>query len=257
VIDPGAILRVDGRSALVTGGTRGIGRAVAEALVAAGASVCVTARNPDEVEETVEALRAAGGPVTGHVGSAGDPEAVEASVSHCLAELGGLDILVNNAATSSHFGPLVDADPDAVAATGRINQEAPLRYVQAAWKATMRDRGGVVLNVASIGGLRAAPMIGVYNVSKAALIHMTRQLALELAPGVRVNALAPGLVKTDFSRPLYEADEEAAARRQPLGRLGRPDDIAAAALFLVSDASSWITGEIFVVDGGAMISFRR
>ena len=255
MIDPGAILRVDGRVALVTGGTRGIGRAVAEALVAAGGAVCVTARKEADVEETVEALRAVGGPVTGHVGSAGDPEAVAAGVSRCVAELGGLDILVNNAATSAHFGPLADADPGAVAATWRINQEGPLRYVQAAWAAGMRDGGGVILNVASVGGLRAPPMMGAYSVSKAALIHMTRQLAMELAPGVRVNALAPGLVKTDFSRALYEADETAAARRQPLRRLGRPDDVAAAALFLISDASSWITGEVLVVDGGALISW--
>ena len=255
MIDPASMLRVDGKVALVTGGTRGIGRAVAEALVAAGAAVCVTARKPDEIEETVAALSVDGGRATGHIGSAGDPEAIEAGVAHCVAELGGLDILVNNAGTNPQFAPLMVADPAAVAKTWQVNQEAPLRYVRAAWEAWMGKRGGVVLNMSSVGGMKPAPGMGAYCVSKAALLHLTRQLAMELAPTVRVNALAPGLVKTTFSRVLYQSDEAAATARQPLGRIGVPDDIAAAALFLVSDASSWITGEVLVVDGGAAVAF--
>jgi len=255
MIDPNTILRVDGKVALVTGATRGIGRAIAESLVAAGAAVCVTARKQDELDETVTTLRAAGGEATAHAGSAGNPEAVEAGVAHCVAELGGLDILVNNAATNPVFGPVVTADPAAVAKTWQTNQEGPLRYIQAAWAAAMADKGGVILNIASLGGIKPTPGIGVYNISKAALLHMTRQLAIELAPAVRVNALAPGIIKTSFSRALYESDEAGTSARQPMGRLGTPDDVAAAALFLVSDASSWMTGEVVVVDGGGALTW--
>jgi len=255
MIDPNKILRVDGKVALVTGATRGIGRAIAEALVAAGAAVCVTARKQDELDETVTTLRASGGEAIAFAGSAGDPEAVEAGVAHCVGELGGLDILVNNAATNPEFGPVVAADLSAVAKTWRTNQEGPLRYIQAAWKATMAETGGAILNVASVGGLKPTPGIGVYNISKAALIHMTRQLAIELAPTVRVNALAPGIIKTSFSRALYEHDEAGVAARQPMARLGTPDDVAAAALFLLSDASSWMTGGVITVDGGGALTW--
>jgi NAD(P)-dependent dehydrogenase (short-subunit alcohol dehydrogenase family) len=255
VIDPNSILRVDGKVALVTGATRGIGRAIAESLVAAGAAVCVTARRQEELDETVTQLRAAGGEATAFAGSVGDPEAVEAGVAHCVAELGGLDILVNNAATSPWFGPVVTADIAAVSKTWQTNQEGPLRYIQAAWAATMSEKGGVILNISSVGGLKPTPGIGVYNISKAALIHMTRQLAIELAPIVRVNALAPGIIRTSFSRALYESDEAGVAARQPMARLGTADDVAAAALFLVSDASSWMTGECMVVDGGGALTW--
>jgi NAD(P)-dependent dehydrogenase (short-subunit alcohol dehydrogenase family) len=191
-----------------------------------------------------------GGSATVFQGSAGDPEAISGAVAHCMAELGGLDLLVNNAAANPTFGAMVDTEPRAVRKVVEVNIEGPFLLAQAAWNAWMREHGGVILNISSLGGVRPSLGIGMYNTSKAALIHLTRQLALELAPGVRVNAIAPGLVKTKFARALYEHDEEGLARRFPMKRLGVPDDIAGAALFLSSDASSWLTGEVIVVDGG-------
>jgi NAD(P)-dependent dehydrogenase (short-subunit alcohol dehydrogenase family) len=256
VIDPERILRLDGKVALVTGATRGIGRAIAEACAAAGADVVVVARKPPELDETEKALRALGRRVITVQGSVGDPEIAEQSVARAVAELGGCDIVVNNAAINPVYGPLMDADLGAVTKIFDANISGPLRFVREAWHAYMHDRGGAVLNVVSVGGMRPGPFIGAYNVSKAALIHLTRQLAQELAPSVRVNAIAPGLVKTDMARALWEPNEAAMARAHALGRLGVPDDIATGALFLVSDAASWITGETLVVDGGAGVSAR-
>jgi NAD(P)-dependent dehydrogenase (short-subunit alcohol dehydrogenase family) len=257
VIDPASVLRIDGRAVLVTGATRGIGRAIAEACAAAGAHVMVVARKPDELAETDAALRAIGdGGVARYQGSVGDPATADASVAACLDAFGRIDAVVNNAAINPVFAPLMDADLGAVTKIFDANITGPLRFVRAAWHSWMREHGGVVLNVVSVGGMRPGPFIGAYNVSKAALIHLTRQLAQELAPGVRVNAVAPALVKTDMARALWEPNEDAMARAHPLGRLGVPDDIASAALFLLSDASSWMTGETMVVDGGAGVGGR-
>jgi NAD(P)-dependent dehydrogenase (short-subunit alcohol dehydrogenase family) len=243
--------RFDGRAALVTGASRGIGRAIAEALLHAGAAVCITARKQPELDDAVAALGTIGPRVVAHRGSAGDADGAEGAVAACLAQLGRVDLVVNNAATNPQYGPLVDADLGAVRKILEVNVEGPLRHVQAAWRAWMSEHGGVVLNVVSVGGLRPSPGIGAYNVSKAALVHLTRQLAAELAPTVRVNALAPGLIRTEFSQVLW-ADEERAAAMQPLRRLGTPADCAAAALYLLSDAASFVTGETLVVDGGTV-----
>ncbi len=255
-VDPARVLRLDGKAALVTGGTRGIGRAIAEAFAAAGASVCVNARKVGELDETATMLAGLGARVATAAGSAGDPAVAIAAVERCVSELGGCDIVVNNAATNPQFGPLVEADMAAVTKVWDVNIAGPLRFCQAAWSGWMRDHGGVVLNVVSVGGLRPGPMLGAYNVSKAALVHLTKQLAMEMAPGVRVNAVAPALVKTDMARALWEPNEAGAAKMHALGRLGVPDDIASAALFLCSEASSWMTGEVLVVDGGASVNPR-
>ena len=187
-----------------------------------------------------------------HAANVGDPDAAQGAVEATVERFGSLDILVNNAATNPFYGPLMDIDRARAEKTVQVNLEAALMWTQCAWRASMASHGGTVINVSSIGGLSVEPGIGWYNVTKAAVAHLTRQLAGELGPGVRVNALAPGLVRTDFARALWEQAGDAVARRLPLHRLGEPDDVASAALFLASDAASWITGHVLVVDGGAL-----
>jgi NAD(P)-dependent dehydrogenase (short-subunit alcohol dehydrogenase family) len=249
-------LRLDGKTALVTGASRGIGQAIALAFSEAGASVMISSRKADALDGAAAAIRAANGDRAGEVAwrvaNAGDPEQAEACVAATVEQFGGVDILVNNAATNPYYGPIVDISTGMADKTVRVNQTGYLEWTQAAWRAGMAERGGVVLNLASIGGLSVEGGIGWYNVTKAAVIHLTSQLAGELGPGVRVNALAPGLVKTEFARALWEPSGEAIARRLPLRRLGESEDIANAALFLCSDAASWITGHTLVIDGGAL-----
>jgi len=247
-------IRMDGKVALVTGASRGIGRAIAGALSASGATVMLSSRKIDDLESAASEIGGlTGGELSVYAANAGEPEQAEACVAATVDRFGSVDILVNNAATNPYFGPTMDIDVGRFDKTIAVNWRGPLTWTQAAWKASMADRGGVVLNIASVGGLSVEPSIGVYNGTKAAVIHLTRQLALELSPGVRVNAIAPGLVKTDMARALWEPNEEAIARHHPLKRLGEPDDIANAAVFLCSDAASWITGTTTVIDGGALL----
>jgi NAD(P)-dependent dehydrogenase (short-subunit alcohol dehydrogenase family) len=178
----------------------------------------------------------------------GRPEDAQSCVAETVSRFGGIDILVNNAGTNPYFGPLIDIDMVRAQKIFEVNQLSVVVWTAAAVKAGLR---GSVINVASVGGLGVEPNIGWYNVTKAAVLHITRQLSFELAPDVRVNALAPGLVKTKLAVALWEGrGEEQVAAHIPLRRLGLPVDIANAALFLASDASSWVTGQTFVVDGG-------
>lgn len=256
-------IRVDGKAAIVTGASRGIGLAIAKRYVESGGSVCITARKQNELDDALGELAEAGehakagGRAIAVAGSADDPGHIADAVAKTVDRFGSLDALVNNAATNPQFGPLADAEPRAIEKVLSLNLEGPVLWVQEACRAWMRQQGGVILNIASIGGIMAEPMIGAYNVSKAALIHMTEQFAAELAPKVRVNALAPGLVKTQFAKALLAAGEEKLAERMPLKRLGVPDDVARAALFLLSDASDWITGSTLVIDGGALLGGFR
>lgn len=244
----------EGKVALVTGATRGIGYGIAEEIVARGGRVCITARKPDELEEAAKHLdpQESGRVLTAR-GSADDADHQAAAVAQVVDRFGQLDFLVNNAAVNPQYGPLMDADLGAVRKVFEVNVTAVLAWTQQAWRAWQRDNGGAVLNVASVGGLRAGSPIGAYNASKAALIHLTRQLAVELGPGVRVNAIAPAVVKTKFARALYEGREEEVAAHYPLKRLGTPADTAKLAAFLLSDEAGWITGETVTIDGGVTV----
>jgi NAD(P)-dependent dehydrogenase (short-subunit alcohol dehydrogenase family) len=246
-------LRLDGKVALVTGASRGIGRATAEALAAAGAKVMLSSRKQADLEAAAEGID---GDTAVFVANAGDPEAASACVDATIARFGSVDILVNNAATNPYMGPSIDIDLARYDKTWQVNLRGPLVWTQAAYKASMAQRGGAVVNVASAGGMSVERTIGIYNTSKAALIHLTKQLACELGPQVRVNAVAPGLVKTDMARALWEPAGERFAAVLPLRRLGEPADIANAVVFLVSDAASWITGHTLVIDGGALVAAR-
>ena len=243
-------LRLDGKVALVTGASRGIGRAIASAYAAAGASVMISSRKQDALEAAAAEME---GKVEVFAANAGEPEQAEACVDACIERLGGLDILVNNAATNPYMGPLMGIDVSRADKTVKVNQLGVLVWTQLAYERALKERGGSVINIASIGGLSIETSIAYYNVTKAAVIHLTKQMAAELAPSTRVNAIAPGLVKTDMASALWEPNEEAIGRHMPLGRLGEPDDIANGALFLASDAASWITGHTLVIDGGALI----
>ncbi|MFF9586870.1 SDR family oxidoreductase [Streptomyces achromogenes] len=241
-----------GRVAIVTGASRGIGYGVAEALVARGDRVCITGRGEDALKEAVERLGAER--VIGVAGKAHDLGHQTEVVERTMAAFGRVDYLVNNAGTNPVFGPIADLDLDVARKVFETNVVSALGFAQKTWHAWQKDNGGAIVNIASVAGLSASPFIGAYGVSKAAMINLTQQLAHEFAPRVRVNAIAPAVVKTKFAQALYEGREEEAAAAYPLARLGVPSDIGGAAAFLTSAQSDWITGQTLVVDGGIFLN---
>jgi NAD(P)-dependent dehydrogenase (short-subunit alcohol dehydrogenase family) len=248
---------LSGRAALVTGASRGIGLAIAAELLSRGASVTITARKPDELAAAAKEL--VEGPAGGEgervltvKGNAGSAESRAESVDRTVEAFGRLDILINNAGVNPVYGPLVEADLDAVRKIFDINVVAAIGYVQLAYEAWMRDNGGSIVNLASVGGLRSTGVIAAYGASKAALIRITEELAWQLGPSIRVNAVAPAVVKTKFAAALYAEGEDKVSAAYPMKRLGRPEDVAGLVGFLVSDEASWITGETVRVDGGIL-----
>ena len=237
-----------GKVALVTGASRGIGLAIAKSFAESGASVMMVSRKIDE-----SAMEGIDGEVAIRPANVGDPTAAADVVRETIAKFGRLDILVNNAATNPYYGPTMGVDEGRYDKTFQINLKAPLQWTQAAYEASFKANPGVIINIASVGGLRAEGNLGVYNLTKAALIHLTKQLAGELGL-TRVVGIAPGLVQTDFAQMLVDNYGDALAKRLPTKRLGVPQDIANLATFLASDLASWMTGETYLIDGGAGVS---
>lgn len=243
------VSRYQNQVAVVTGASRGIGLAIAQRLVGEGARVCITARKPEPLTEAVASL---GGPenALAVAGKADDPSHVAEALDAALQRWGQIDLLVNNAGINPIVGPLLDADPDAIRKIFNVNLLGTLGWIRAAMSAWFSEHGGSVVNVASVAGLRPATDIGAYGASKAALAHATTQLAVELAPRVRVNGVLPGIVKTAFATPLFDGREAEVTARYPLGRLGAVEDVAAAVAYLGSSDASWVTGQLLIVDGG-------
>jgi NAD(P)-dependent dehydrogenase (short-subunit alcohol dehydrogenase family) len=247
------VTTLSGQVAVITGGSRGIGFGIAKAFRAAGAHVVIAARKPDVLAEArAELLRTKGdGDVLDVVANAGEPEQAQRCIAETMVHFGRVDILVNNAATNPYMGDLLDLDLPRAEKTVRVNQYGMIAWSRCTWRAWMAEHGGTIINIASVGGLIVDPQIGYYNATKAAMLLMTRQLAYELGPKVRVNAIAPGVIKTELARAVWEAREQVLTAKLPLRRLGTVEDVANAALFLASDASSWMTGQALVLDGGA------
>jgi NAD(P)-dependent dehydrogenase (short-subunit alcohol dehydrogenase family) len=244
-----------GKTALVTGASRGIGKAIAAAMAGEGANVVLASRKQEALDAVAAEIRAAHPEVgvlaqAAHVGKENE---AGACVDAAVAEFGRIDVLVNNAGTNPYFGPMVDIDVARAEKTVQVNQFAIVQWTKLAWQASMAENGGSIINIASVGGMSTEIGIGYYNATKAAVLHLTRQFAMELAPKVRVNGIAPGLVKTHLARALWEGNEEAISKYMPLGRIGEPEDIAHAAVFLAGDTASWMTGQTLVVDGGSTV----
>ncbi|MFE4412017.1 SDR family oxidoreductase [Streptomyces sp. NPDC093064] len=243
---------LSGKVALVTGASRGIGYGIAEALVARGDRVCITGRNEEALKEAVEKLGS--DRVVAVAGKAHDEAHRAEAVERVMEAFGRVDFLINNAGTNPVFGPIADLDLNVARKVFETNVVSALGFAQRTWHAWQKDNGGAIVNIASVAGLSASPFVGAYGVSKAAMINLTQQLAHEFAPKVRVNAIAPAVVKTKFAKALYEGREEEAAASYPLGRLGVPSDIGGAAAFLTSAQSDWVTGQTLVVDGGIFLN---
>ena len=239
-----------GRTAIITGASRGIGLAIAQRVADAGANVVLTSRKQESADAAAAQVGANALGVAAH---AVDEDAAQRCVDLTLQRFGTIDILVNNAGTNPAYGPLIDQDHARFAKIFDVNLWAPLLWTSLAVKAWMGEHGGAVVNTASVGGLHFGPHTGMYNATKAALIHVTKQLALELSPRVRVNAICPGVVRTRLAEALWKDHEDPLSASIALGRIGEPADVAGAVAFLVSDAASWITGEAMVIDGGQLL----
>jgi NAD(P)-dependent dehydrogenase (short-subunit alcohol dehydrogenase family) len=239
--------RFDGTATLVTGASRGIGFAIAQRIVDEGGSVVITGRKQEALDAAVAEL---GPAASGVAGRSDDAEHRAAVFAHIAERHGRLDHLVNNTGINPVYGPIVEIEAEAARKILEVNVVATLDWTRSAIAAGLSRS---VVNIASVAGLGASPGIAFYGISKAALINLTAQLAYELAPAIRVNAVAPAVVKTAFARALYEGHEDEVSATYPLRRLGEPDDVAGPVAFLLSHDAAWITGQTLAIDGGAGI----
>lgn len=244
--------RFEGRTAIITGASRGIGFGIAQRLVAEGARVVLTARKPEPLEEAVTAL---GGPdhARGIAGRVDDVDHQAEVVATAIEAFGSADLLVNNAGINPVAGGLLQLDLDAARKTVDVNCFAGISLVQQVHRGWMAEHGGAIVNVSSVAGLGPAPLIAMYGASKSMLNYITQELAVELGPNVRINAVLPAVVKTQFATLLYEGREEKVAEPYPLKRLGVPEDIAGVVSFLLSADAGWMTGQLVTVDGGVTV----
>ena len=246
--------RHEGAVAIITGASRGIGLGIAERLVADGAKVVITARKADALAEAVSRLGGRTNAI-GIAGNAADEEHQDVVIEAARETFGGLHLLVNNTGINPVYGPMLDTTLDIARKVLDVNVVAAFSWIRKAVAAGLgdEDHPGAVVNLASVAGQGASGVIGWYGVSKAALIHLTTELGYELGPDVRVNAVAPAVVKTKFAEALYEGREEKVIRAYPMKRLGAPEDIAAAVSFLLSTDAAWITGQTLTIDGGVTL----
>jgi len=253
VVPAGSLFDLSGRVALVTGASRGIGSAIAETLAEYGASVVLSSRKQADLDAEAERINARyPEKAIALAAHAGRPEELERLVNAVMDRYSRIDILVNNAGTNPYFGPVIGAELAAWDKTFEVNLRGYFVLTRLVYEASMETHGGAIVNISSIGGLRPGIGLGVYNVTKAGVIMLTRQLAKELGGKVRVNAVAPGLVKTRFAEALWGNQEilDRVLGQNPMGRIGMPEEVAAVVLFLASDAASYVNGEVLVVDGG-------
>ena len=244
---------VSGKVALVTGASRGIGSAIAEALAEHGAEVVLSSRKQADLDSEAERINGLyPEKATAIAAHAGREDDLQKLVDQVMERFSRIDILVNNAGTNPYFGPVLGAELSAWDKTFEVNLRGYFILTKLVYQASMEERGGSIVNISSIGGLRPGLGLGVYNITKAGVIMLTRQLARELGAKVRVNAVAPGLVKTRFAEALWGNQEilDRVLSQNPMGRIGLPEEVASGVLFLASDAASYVNGEVLVIDGG-------